>query len=113
MLLYIYLLEFFKNRLSYFSLLFKKSVQRHHRNQSSNHYDMETNIQTKNQIKITKSLKTTSREKATIKNVSLDLLSRVLKLVKRIISVSFHHTILNRANQLHKHIILQNQNRLT
>ena len=43
----------------------------------------------------------------TIKDISLDLTPSVTKFVKRIISLVSQGTILNRRNNINKHIILQ------
>lgn len=112
----LYLLKLLKNRLGNFTLLFKKSIKRHHWDQSPNHYDSKnkhtrTNQESKQSFFKQRNKKHQQRsKKITIKDISLDLLFRVLKLIKRIISTSFHYTILNRTNQLHKHIILQHSN---
>lgn len=45
-------------------------------------------------------------KRITIKHISLDLLLGILQLIKSIISIFFDNAILNRAEQLHKDIVL-------
>jgi hypothetical protein len=43
----------------------------------------------------------------TIKDISLNLLTWILKLVEGIIGILSNNTVLNRADYSHKHIVLQ------